>query len=413
MKIRIGISHPLPPQGEALTVVLPRHIERNYDIPAGVQHSVWIDASGDIKGKIGGIAGAAADEGQTRLSGQISEEELTNSGELLLSGGAPQSHEVPDLLEPEKYAIVQTIAEVAQAAPKSLIIVLDSSLAAKPHMEKLVEACRELPDGMKMHFVPASDDIDDNAAMPKKGKFLTPSELAVELQRVQFQGGQDNLPALKHAWQQALDEPGTAVVWIHGPQAVQLTPPDDLIQLFERSGKTMPAFYEVLLAPGPDRIVGAIERYVDINYVSGVGNSALVELASLFSKWKTGKPQQELVRTRRELSPGDLPASATRAGGHLARLWSFGEAMQLFRDQTHSTNARTLAVKYQLVTPFTGAVVLETEEQYKDAGLKPVEPGTVPTIPEPEEWALIFVAFALLACGIWKSRRLTGGRTYP
>jgi hypothetical protein len=40
--------------------------------------------------------------------------------------------------------------------------------------------------------------------------------------------------------------------------------------------------------------------------------------------------------------------------------------------------------------------VLETQQQYDAAGLQPVPEGTVPTIPEPEEWALMLVALGVL-----------------
>ncbi|MGH9800782.1 MAG: PEP-CTERM sorting domain-containing protein, partial [Blastocatellia bacterium] len=61
-----------------------------------------------------------------------------------------------------------------------------------------------------------------------------------------------------------------------------------------------------------------------------------------------------------------------------------------------------LAAAYQLVTPVSGAVVLETAEQYQRAGLEPVPPNSVPTIPEPEEWLLMFVALAVL---LWMTCR--------
>ena len=60
-------------------------------------------------------------------------------------------------------------------------------------------------------------------------------------------------------------------------------------------------------------------------------------------------------------------------------------------------NAATiLAVRYQLVTPVSGAVVLETAEQYRAAGLEPVNPGSVPTIPEPEMMVLLIIAGAFV-----------------
>lgn len=65
-------------------------------------------------------------------------------------------------------------------------------------------------------------------------------------------------------------------------------------------------------------------------------------------------------------------------------------------DEKSLEEATQLAVAYQLVTPVSGAVVLETKQQYTAAGLTPVEPGTVPTIPEPEMVMLIVMVAALL-----------------
>jgi hypothetical protein len=66
--------------------------------------------------------------------------------------------------------------------------------------------------------------------------------------------------------------------------------------------------------------------------------------------------------------------------------------------------AVALATRYQLVTPVTGAVVLETAQQYDESRLTPVTPATVPTIPEPHEWALILIACAGMVWLAWRHR---------
>ena len=53
-------------------------------------------------------------------------------------------------------------------------------------------------------------------------------------------------------------------------------------------------------------------------------------------------------------------------------------------------------------TPVSGAVVLETKQQYDEAGLQPVPPGSVPTVPEPETWLLIIVALGVLGLRLRK-----------
>jgi hypothetical protein len=75
------------------------------------------------------------------------------------------------------------------------------------------------------------------------------------------------------------------------------------------------------------------------------------------------------------------------------------------RESEDRAQAVVLASAYQIVTPISGAVVLEMQAQYDQAGLKPADPSKVPTIPEPEVWLLIFVVSGLLAWQLWGRRR--------
>ena len=69
------------------------------------------------------------------------------------------------------------------------------------------------------------------------------------------------------------------------------------------------------------------------------------------------------------------------------------------------TAAVSLATRYRLVTPVSGAVVLETKQQYDESRLTPVSQATVPTIPEPHEWALLLVGCAGLGWFAWRNRQ--------
>jgi hypothetical protein len=88
----------------------------------------------------------------------------------------------------------------------------------------------------------------------------------------------------------------------------------------------------------------------------------------------------------------------------LARLWAADQVQRLLAkdDEPERLAATALARRYQLVTPVSGAVVLETTQQYDEAGLTPVDRGSVPTVPEPEEWMLMAAVFVLL---LWMVRR--------
>jgi hypothetical protein len=91
----------------------------------------------------------------------------------------------------------------------------------------------------------------------------------------------------------------------------------------------------------------------------------------------------------------------------LTRLWASDEVAKLLASPGAAPReeAVDVAQRYQLVTPVSGAIVLENRQQYREAGLEPVAPGTVPTIPEPETWALIAAALAVLAYAYARGRR--------
>jgi hypothetical protein len=94
----------------------------------------------------------------------------------------------------------------------------------------------------------------------------------------------------------------------------------------------------------------------------------------------------------------DHPVSL--GGDHIVRLAmaeNIAEKISTGTDENELERASEDAVNFRLVTRLSGAVVLETNAQYAENGLEPGEtaaenaPSSIPTIPEPEEWALAAV----------------------
>jgi hypothetical protein len=112
------------------------------------------------------------------------------------------------------------------------------------------------------------------------------------------------------------------------------------------------------------------------------------------ARWRGESTEVVIYRERIERKNQGLRGDLQETSSHLARLWAFDETRRLLASKTDANRDKAikLAASYQLVTPATGAVVLETAEQYQRAGLEPVPQNSVPTIPEPEEWALMIVA---------------------
>jgi hypothetical protein len=68
--------------------------------------------------------------------------------------------------------------------------------------------------------------------------------------------------------------------------------------------------------------------------------------------------------------------------------------------------AVALAAAYRLVTPVSGAVVLETRADYVANGLTPPDAAAVPTIPEPATWALLLLVLSFVAWLAWSGRAI-------
>jgi hypothetical protein len=115
----------------------------------------------------------------------------------------------------------------------------------------------------------------------------------------------------------------------------------------------------------------------------------------------------EFVRTTESTKDFKALTNSKETSAHLVRLWAKDEVERRLAGKSPEDEkaALDLAVKYQLVTPVSGAVVLETQEQYDQFGLRPVDANTVPTIPEPEEYLLFAVVLSLIIWLFWQFRR--------
>ena len=213
---------------------------------------------------------------------------------------------------------------------------------------------------------------------------------------MRFQGGCDNVPALAEAWDLAAKEKDSVIVWIHGPQPVIVEPVETLKQRWDRRPGG-PTLYSIQAANGPNKIINELECVSTFQSIPRSG--ALSEdIKSLFADLR-GKSSR-IIRQRQKIPMAELPPDGDleRTSNHLARLWAYGEALKLCSAGQPDADklAIELATNYQLVTPKTGAVVLETSEQFKRHGLTPAKAADVPTIPEPEFWMLMAVIAAVL-----------------
>jgi hypothetical protein len=218
------------------------------------------------------------------------------------------------------------------------------------------------------------------------------------------------VPALVAAWDVAAAEAGSVVLWIHGPQPVLLASPEPLRQRIERR-RDGPPIYTFAATGGENLVLAALGDVAGVHTVARLpaGGDDLEQ----FLRTLDGSGARIVAERVRDTGT-PAPASATQTSDHLARLWAHDRIAELTLGAAgkpptppQRQEALALASRYHLVTPVSGAVVLEAKAQYDEAGLSPADGSQVPTVPEPGTWALILsLALALLLA----RRRMLGAR---
>ena len=128
------------------------------------------------------------------------------------------------------------------------------------------------------------------------------------------------------------------------------------------------------------------------------------DLTRVFKSWTNNAGTLEITRERVEPASAQGHPEGTETSMHLARLWAAEEVARLSAAR-HAAEAIRVAARYQLVTPVSGAVVLETQAQYQSAGLQPVPAESVPVIPEPSGGVLLLIGLLFFAARYRSSRR--------
>ncbi len=385
MKTRIGVTVPLAlASREEAALALPRILESNFAPAADLTTSVWIEGDGEFVPPAG-LSVAQPADGRYALRGDAPGAQVEE--DVVIACRRPAVAAVAwsrdDRAESES-VVLQHLVERPAAAPERLAIVVDGSRRMQSACAELREIFGRLPPGIPARVFVASDEV------------LELEVSADAVNRLRFAGGCDNAAALVRAWDWAAAEPRGAVLWLHATQPFESDSVEALSQRWERS-PAGPPVYARQFGGGPDRLTEKLGRLTPLREMPLVRGGAS-DVASLLDAWAGRKPLLGWERTRLPAGQG-APGDAVKASAHVVRLMAADEVRRLGRSRAESDRlaAVALARRWQLVTEVSGAVVLETQEQYRAAGLDDVDPATTPEIiPEPASGALALIGTALL-----------------
>lgn len=400
MKVRLGITAPLAPLDRGhVSFVWPRFAERNFAIREDLRHHAWLETPRPATGV---LAGWTLDANSSNaLHAAVRERDAAAA--------------FPAIRLPRDSGMVSAWARDDRAAAPAwvrqhlgtgparvqgrLAIVLDGGRGGRAAFEAVRDALKQVGGQGGLGVWIAYDGVIEVAKT--NGGHLEGIIGAIEGRIPTFAGGHDPVPALEAAWDWAAQVPGSTVLWVHGPQPVLLGGAYGITQRLERTWGTGTQLLDFQAGLGPNRIARETAGIAGYSNVPRLG-SVTEDLVRLLQQWNGAAPNLVWQTERTETDPG----SVVTASRHLVRLWAL-ERIQQLRHERLISDAVDLAARWQLVTPVSGAVVLESKAQFTQAGLTPVDPLTTPSIvPEPETWALLIFG----AAAVWFRSRRTPSR---
>jgi hypothetical protein len=392
MKFRVGYSAPLTiARDGSRSLAMPAIVEENFEIDPDLKHAVWFE--GDALPAQKGWTATPLSKGAMKLQAVIEDEKLRTERPRIAAWPIKAASMRTGLIKGAKgypaRSAVQTITLEEPGVVRRLAVLVDGSITNDDAGEALTKALTGIAPGTPVSLMIAAEKPVRVATAPWSPEQRARFEEA--LNEADFAGGVDTLPALTQVLGKMTEGKGT-LLWIHGPQPTDF--PDSVAQLaqqLERGGANLPQLVRYQAAPGRAVTLEGQPWFETARMVDPTGNAA-GDLQSLLSDLSKAGKRWQVSR-----------AEATGEGvgsPHIVRLWA---AQKLSSGGPFEGKARTeaIALAHQLnvITPVSGAVVLETEEDYRRNGLPVPSADKVPSVPEPHEWALIFmvIGFAVYA----------------
>lgn len=413
MRFRIGITAPLELEGrDRARLVLPAIIDRNFGAGGTMRHAVWLDSGRPLATTSPGLDSTSLAGGGTRVTGELPDETLARARPVIAVARDP-APAIARANNPETGTALQEILAAPVAADRVLMLVVDGSARTRPHVGQILAALEALPQDFPVGLAIAAER--SRVIGPAPWSAALKAEIAAALLTEPYDGGIDNTEALALAMGRLGDAAGARVLWVHGPQPVVFAATKGRLEQVAARLRQPPALSLYALEPGPNVLFADLPWKALMRAIPGTGDVS-ADLTRALQRM-TGQDLVPGVRRTLVERPGlasephmPEPVVPSRPGSdHIVRLAAYDEVLALLR--RGGPRAREAAVDlaglHRLVTPVSGAVVLETQQQYRDAGLaqgmKGLK-GNVPTVPEPHEWALMLMAAAALGAMLWRRR---------
>lgn len=430
MKFRIGITFPLAlsgqtPENAQTRLRLPRIVDRNFVPVTALEHSLQLESAHAIDGLV--QTGTMAHNATFAMAQSSDQRWWQVEPDTRVTLPIPRDASAAGAFctDPVDGSLIVSRPFVhTEQTLERVAIVLETSAPLADRLEDL-RAIDTATAGknVQVEWFLAASPLHQNAA--GSPEIRTPADLTPE----HFIGGVDAVPALEAAvrWAGAVEH--SKVIWFHGTQPAAFKPVNGLRTLLELNAEKLSLHTYQLTPPQADRWgnesgCNFIADYLDIYQLATVHSSnrmwtpkrAFEEALAMPGSGATGV-QWKLERLPVALD-APAPAGLVPTRPELAKLKAHEEILAAISspdaEAQHDAIAQK-AIAYKLVTPVSGAIVMETREDYLHNGLKPPEDEAINqvaqggTVPEPSTLLMILlgtgVLFGMRKLKAWGERR--------
>ena len=392
MKVRLGITAPVTWSAESGAIELPRIIERNFEAK-NLKHTVWADSDSELAANNDQLTPKSKGD-QFALAGGLTSKQLATTELKIMQPPRADSFKV----ETEDVILAGSMQEQRQGQPKHLIFLVDGSLGMRSRLQQIAESIQTIAELTRVDVLFAGDQVSDLTSFANDAK-----QLADAMKSNASAGGCDNSAALVEAWDSATND--SEIVWIHGVQPL-LTRNNDALDQRIKNDFTAPTLWDLQLRTGPNRVMERFHDRLEVERISSTG-----DVKSDLNTWWTSleEPTWNVAWEKSERSAGEELISQPRAGD----LWAFARVGKLLRKSV-ATPGKTFALRDEatkfaaashLVTPVSGAVVLETQAQYDRHGLVPEDQKFKQTVVTPEPSSGLLMLLSILPVVHWVRRQ--------
>lgn len=400
-KIRLGFKMPLETKdGKTCSMELPKLLSSNFDQPK--RHRVTLFSHDKPVNNLAGVVTTKKGDGY-ELSGIVKSNDKTKSvGTIIVQRSSSfKEFATPDWYSKDTRYIVARLQDVTTPATKRVFVVVDASASLKDDAAQIKEVISAIPARFKPSVFIAGEkkateskdetqpqgqraeqsETQSTETQPKEAALvaLTQEEALTALNPDAFVGGQDNYPTLREALETAAEEPNSAVLWIHGPQPLaQEMHETKVLDLVHKV-----SLHDLQIEPGQNVQLLKLQKEDVSNYVNcevveyektdekqASNKSIIDEVEKLSKKWTQGTKRLALVKSYSLNRPPTTIITDKSASAQVTCLWARDEAARLM-SVGEGHQAKMIGAKYRIVTPLTGAVILQSVEEYKRAGLDP------------------------------------------